>query len=110
MSGRPMGIKVILTTSITYFMIFATSALAVDYVFEFFFTDISSTQNPVRYLTKYFICGLVFLFCMKESTLINGKKATFKTCYPPKHVGQYVAHGLGLIRGLISVMQMINAA
>jgi len=29
MSNRPMGIKVILTTSITYFMIFATSALAV---------------------------------------------------------------------------------
>ena len=110
MSNRPMSIKVIVTTSITYFMIFATSALAVDYVYEFFFTDITTTQNPVRYLTKYFVCGLVFLYCMKESTLIDGKKATFKTCYPPKHVGQYLAHALGLIRGLISVMQMINAA
>ena len=74
MSNRPMSIKVIVTTSITYFMIFATSALAVDYVYEFFFTDITSTQNPVRYLTKYFICGLVFLYCMKESTLIDGKR------------------------------------
>ena len=43
MSNRPMSIKAILTTSITYFMIFATSALAVDYVYEFFFTDITST-------------------------------------------------------------------
>lgn len=110
MSNRPIGIKVMLTTSITYFMIFATSELAVDYVYEFFFTDITSTQNPVRYLTKYFICGLVFIYCMKESTLIDGKKATFKTCYPPKHVGQYMAHGLGLISGLISVMQTSNAA
>ena len=66
MSNRPMSIKVIITTSITYFMIFATSALAVDYVYESFFTDITSSLNPVRYLTKYFICGLVSLYCMKR--------------------------------------------
>jgi hypothetical protein len=104
------AVRVALTTSLTYFLIFATSALAVDYLYEFFFTDIVTTQNPLRYLTKYAVCAFVFLFCMKESTLINGKKATFKTCYPPKHVGQYIAHGLGLIQGLISVLKSLQSA
>ena len=90
-------------------MIFATSALAVDYLYEFFFTDITAIQFPARYLTKYFVCGYLFLFCMKESTLIDGKKATFKTCYPPHHVGQYLAHGLGLLRGLITVLHSIQS-
>ncbi|MDC0310437.1 hypothetical protein OAL66_01735 [bacterium] len=110
MAGRPNKIKVAVTTSFTHLMIFISSSLAVHYLYEFFFTDIREIQNPLRYLTKYVFCGFIFLYCMKESTLIEGKKATFKTCYPPHHVGQYLAHGLGLLRGLISVMHLIQSA
>jgi hypothetical protein len=110
MTKNSYSTKVVLTTIITYLMIFATSALAVDYLYEFFYTDITTTQIPARYLTKYCVNAFIFLYCMKESTLIDGKKATFKTCYPPHHVGQYVAHGLGLLRGLISVLHAIQSA
>ena len=39
-----------------------------------FFTNITAVQSPARYTIKYLICGYLFLFCMKESTLIEGKK------------------------------------
>ena len=104
-----MNIKRVVTTGLTYLMIFVSSGLIVQYLYEFFYTDISSMQSPARYLTKYMFCIWIFLFCMKESTLIDGKKATYKTCYPPRHPAQYIAHGLGLLKGLIDVVEQIAA-
>ena len=97
-----------ITTFLTYFLIYGTSSVLIEYLYEFSFMEDIWIQNPLRYLGKYAFAIWIFLFCMKESTLINGEKATYKNCYPPRHTAQWLVHGFGIARGLMEVANQIN--